>query len=213
MVDRVKRGYRSERRAAQSDRTRREVVAAASRLFVEHGYGGTTMDAVAETAGVSRKTVFTAVGGKADLLKTALDWAVTGDDRPVPLVDRPEMRLLLDQRDAAAVLTGWAAMLTEIDARTAALFHVLETAAGVDDTAQALYDESQQRRHRGAADIVSRLIDHGALKPGLSREDAVDIAWLAGDPILFTRLVGSRGWPVDRFAEWLGAGLTAQLLA
>ena len=31
---------------------------------------------------MSRKTVFTAVGGKLDLLKTALDWAVAGDDRP-----------------------------------------------------------------------------------------------------------------------------------
>ena len=59
------------------------IVDAAAGLFIAHGYGGTTVDAIAEAAGVSRKTVFTSVGGKADALKFALDWAVTGDDAPV----------------------------------------------------------------------------------------------------------------------------------
>ena len=83
MVDVVKRQYRSDLRTSQARETRRAIVAAASRLFVERGYGATTIDAVADAAGVSRKTVFTAVGGKVDLLKVALDWAVAGDDRPV----------------------------------------------------------------------------------------------------------------------------------
>ena len=213
MPDRVKRDYRSDLRTEQSQRTRRDVVAAAAQLFVEQGYGGTTMDAIAETAGVSRKTVFTAVGGKAELLKTALDWAVAGDDRPVSLTDRAETRRVLDESDATALLTGWVAMLTAIDARTAALFHVLEAAAGVDDDARALLEESQRSRHRGATDIVTRLIDLNALRPDLTQDDAVDIAWLAGDPILFDRLVRSRDWTAERFADWLGAMLAGQLLA
>ena len=55
------------------------------------GYAGTTIDAVATAAGVSRKTVFDSVGGKAQLMKLAYDFAIVGDDEPVPLVDRPEM--------------------------------------------------------------------------------------------------------------------------
>src|ERR1700754_4854471 len=89
MSEAVKRDYRSGLRAAQAEQTRRSIVSAAARLFVEGGYADTTIDAVAASAGVSRKTVFTAVGGKVDLLKTALDWAVVGDDRPVPMADRP----------------------------------------------------------------------------------------------------------------------------
>ena len=76
--------YRSGLRTEQARATRRAVVEAAHHLLVERGYQGTTIDAVAERAGVSRKTVFTAVGGKAELLKLAFDWALVGDDEPVP---------------------------------------------------------------------------------------------------------------------------------
>src|SRR5690348_16637917 len=95
----VKRQYRSDLRAAQAVDTRRRIVSSAARLFVEQGYGATTVDAVAEAAGVSRKTVFTAVGSKLDLLTTAVDWAVAGDDQPVPVADRSAMRRFLQQRD------------------------------------------------------------------------------------------------------------------
>jgi hypothetical protein len=41
-------------------------------------------DATAEAAEVSRKTVFTAVGGEVELLKLAFDWSVVGDVEPAP---------------------------------------------------------------------------------------------------------------------------------
>ena len=71
-MDSVKRDYRSTLRAAQARQTRRTVIAAATAVFVEHGFAGATIDAVAAAASVSRRTVFTAVGGKVELLKTAL---------------------------------------------------------------------------------------------------------------------------------------------
>ena len=61
---------------------------------------------IADAAGVSRKTVFTAVGGKLELLKTALDWAVAGDDRPVALADRRAMQQVLEERDPTALIAG-----------------------------------------------------------------------------------------------------------
>ena len=36
---------------------------------------------------MSRKTVFDSVGGKAQLMKLAYDFAIVGDDEPVPLAD------------------------------------------------------------------------------------------------------------------------------
>ena len=146
MPDSVKRDYRSELRAAQAQETRRSIVAAASRLFVEDGYGATTIDAVAEAAGVSRKTVFTAVGGKLDLLKLALDWAVAGDDQTVALSDRGAMRRWMDQADPRQVLDGLAGMLAEIGARVGALYGALEVAAGIDPAARELVEQSQRRR-------------------------------------------------------------------
>src|SRR5690348_17652255 len=130
MAAAVKRGYRSDLRAAHAVETRRRIVASAAELFVAHGYGATTVDAVAEAAGVSRKTVFTAVGSKLDLLTTAVDWAVAGDDDAVPLAERPAMRRLLSRRDPGDLLAGLARSTTAIGVRVAALYSAVEVAAG-----------------------------------------------------------------------------------
>ena len=72
--------YRSQLRAEQAAATRELVLDAATRLFVERGYAATSIDAIAEAAGVGRSTVFAAAGGKSWLLKTAYDRAIVGDD-------------------------------------------------------------------------------------------------------------------------------------
>src|SRR5690349_11330069 len=80
----VKRPYQSILRGAQAQSTREAVIAAAARLFAEDGYAATSIDAIAAAAGVSRATVFASVGGKAKLLKTALDVAIVGDEQTAP---------------------------------------------------------------------------------------------------------------------------------
>jgi AcrR family transcriptional regulator len=212
MSNAVKRDYRSELRAAQAQETRRSIVAAATRLFVEHGFGTTTIDAVAEAAGTSRKTVFTAVGGKLDLLKLALDWAVAGDDQTVALSDRAAIRRWMDQPDPRGVLTGLAGMLAEIGARVGPLYGALEVAAGMDPAARELVEESQQRRLDDARKVVRRLRELKALTARITHQEAVDLVWLAMDPALFDRLVRLRRWTSSRFAEWLAGMLCGQLL-
>jgi AcrR family transcriptional regulator len=212
MSEPVKRDYRSGLRAAQAADTRRLIVSAAARLFVEDGYGATTIDAVADAAGVSRKTVFTGVGGKVDLLKTALDWAVAGDDEPIALADRPALRELLALDDPVALLTAWVRVMVDIDVRVAGLFLALEVAADGDDAARGLLDESRAQRLDGARTVVKRLTALDALTDAVSRTDAVDLAWLATDPVLFDRIVRIRGWSVGTYETWLARTLTSQLL-
>lgn len=208
----VKRGYSSDLRAGQARETRRKVVSAASRLFVDKGYGATTIDAIADAAGVSRKTVFSAVGGKVDLLKLALEWAVAGDDAPVPLVDREAVGKILAEADPAALLRGWAAVTASIDARTARLFHALEIAAGTDAQARGLADRFERQRLDGARRIIDRLVSIDALNGELKRGEAIDLAWLSTDPTLYDRLVRVRGWSISRFEKWLAESLCRQLL-
>jgi AcrR family transcriptional regulator len=212
MADAVKRAYRSTLRTSQAEDTRRAIVGVAATLFTEVGYAATTTDAVAAAAGVSRKTVFTSVGGKVELLKTALDWAVAGDERPIPLADRPGVRDLLALTDPVLVLTGWIRLQVEIDTRVCGLFHALEVAAETEREARDLLDTMQDQRLAGAAQIIDRVTELGALNPGVARADAIDIAWLSADPVLFGRLVRIRGWSADRFESWLTATLTSQLL-
>src|SRR5437879_10486221 len=89
VVPEVKRPYQSTLRGAQAQSTREAVIDASARLFVEKGYAATSIEEIAAAAGVSRATVFTSVGGKAKLLKTALDVAIVGDDAPIALPNRP----------------------------------------------------------------------------------------------------------------------------
>src|ERR1043165_5051275 len=86
------RRYSSQVRDEQARRTRQAVVTAARELFLAQGYAATTIDAIAEAAHVSRRTVFNSAGGKSVLLKLAFEWAIVGDDEPVALADRPAVR-------------------------------------------------------------------------------------------------------------------------
>lgn len=208
----VKRTYRSTARDAQASETRRAVVAAAARLFTDIGYAATTTDAVATAAGVSRKTVFTAVGGKPDLLKTAIDWAIAGDDEAVALAERPAMREVLASTDPRALVIAWTAAHVEISQRVAGLFRALEVAAETDAGARSLFDTLQAQRLEGAAMIVDRVIALGALASSTTRARAIDQAWLSADPMVFDRMVRTRHWSVKSFKTWLADALIGQLL-
>ncbi|WNG85248.1 TetR/AcrR family transcriptional regulator [Mycobacterium sp. ITM-2016-00317] len=208
----VKRGYRSDLRAAQAQQTRRRVVTAAADLFVATGYGGTSVDAIAAAAGVSRKTVFTVVGGKAELLSSALDFAIAGDDAPVPLAERPEVAELMQLDDAGALLTAWAQLITDIDARVGALFAALDAASSADQGARELFEKLHAQRRDGARAVVAAVAALGPLRDGLSRSAATDLACLFSDPSWHRHLVGVHGWSGRRFATWLAGTLQQQLL-
>lgn len=64
----------STSRPGRPRRSSAEILAdAASELFLENGYSGTTVDQIAQRAGVSRATFFNYFAGKADLLWLDLD--------------------------------------------------------------------------------------------------------------------------------------------
>src|SRR3954452_6666727 len=113
MSDAGKRVYKSYLREGYARATRRQIVEAASRLFAERGYAASTIDAVAQEAGVSRKTVFTSVGGKVDLMRLASDGPPTGDDEPVSMGSRPEVLEIASDPDSARMLGKWATLLSD----------------------------------------------------------------------------------------------------
>jgi AcrR family transcriptional regulator len=212
MTEDVKRRYRSELRAAQAQETRRKIVAAAARLFVDDGYGATTVDAIADAAQVSRKTVFTSVGGKIDLLRLAVDWAVAGDDADVPVAERAEMRTALAADDPVEVLRGCTAVMAGINGRVADLFRTMEVAADHEPQARTLLTAAREQRVTDARAVARRLRSLGALEGRKAYEEAVDLIFLATDPHPFDVLVRQRGWAPSRYARWLGDSLIDQVL-
>src|SRR5258708_14497539 len=88
MQPRMPRRYRSSLRDAQARRTRQRVLDAATAVFLDRGYGGATIRAIAAEAKVSVPTVEALFGTKARVLKAAIDVAIAGDDEPVAVLDR-----------------------------------------------------------------------------------------------------------------------------
>jgi AcrR family transcriptional regulator len=208
----VGRPYHSTLRAEQARATRRAVVSAARDLFVELGWSRTTIDAVATRAGVSRKTVFTSVGGKAALLKLAMDWALVGDDEPVPMSERPviaEMERLTDPRELVA---RWARFVADLEERAAPLADVLLLAADADEEAAKVHTVSERNRLGGAEFIVARLTSTGGLRQGLATERAVAAALVLMDPAVHRTLVREHGWTGAEYAQWIERAAVAELL-
>ena len=207
----VKRSYQSSLRGAQAQSTREAVIAAAGRLFAERGYAATSIEEIAAAAGVSRATVFTSVGGKSKLLKTALDVAIVGDDEPIPLPDRPRSRAIRAEPDPRKYLALYAELVTEIDGRLAGIHEAVRGAAGADRDARALWETHLAQHRQGAANVIGDLARKGGIRKDLDPETAADIVWLLG-PGTYQMLVHTRGWSPDRFQEWLTETYISQLL-
>ena len=208
----VKKPYRSALREAQARATRRAIVDAAARLFIQRGYGATTVDAIAEAAGVSRKTVFTSVGGKTEALKLAIDWANVGDDEPVPMLERPHVKAMQNEPDARLILISQARYVRQAAARAAPLHAVVQAAAGLDADIRALAEDVRAQRIRGMRAMARVLADRGALKPGLTPSEGADVLWLLIDPGVYYRLVIEQHWDPDRYQDWLADALVSLLI-
>ncbi len=206
------RPYRSPLRESQARATRQAVVEAARDLFIERGWSATTIESVADRAGVSRRTVFTAVGGKTALLKVALDWALVGDDEPVPMADRPAIAEMAAEQEPAALVARWARFLADIEERAAPLAAVLDVAADVDPEAAAVREQSERNRAGGARSFVERLEAIGGLRAGLTPDRAAATAQLVMDPAVHRTLVGEHGWPREDYVGWVVEVVTAMLL-
>ncbi|MBA2719278.1 MAG: TetR/AcrR family transcriptional regulator [Chloroflexi bacterium] len=102
------------RTAAQARFTRRTIVEAAAGLFADRRYVATSFDAVAEAAGVGRATVFSHFSTKAQLLKTAYDVTLVGDDEAIPLPERPESLAVRANPDPPGFLIGYTSIATGV---------------------------------------------------------------------------------------------------
>jgi AcrR family transcriptional regulator len=204
--------YASQVRDEQARRTRRAIVTAAHDLFVAQGYAATTIDAIAEAAHVSRRTVFNSVGGKGALLKLAMDWAIVGDDEPIALADRPAIKAILAESDPRKAIMMWVQTVADVADRTAQLGEVLNAAADIDPAAAELLAEASSNRMSGAFAFVRYLASLDGLAAGMTEQRAAELCWALTDGHLHRLLVAQRGWSSADFTRWLSGSLAAALL-
>ncbi|MBD3781528.1 MAG: TetR/AcrR family transcriptional regulator [Micrococcales bacterium] len=201
MTDAVKpRRYRSPRRAAQAEATRRAVLDAARHLFTTQGYAGTAVGEVARRAGVSLDTVYASVGRKPELLLAVHDMALAGADEPVPSTERDYVAAVRAAPSARAKLEVYAAALGRRLPQVVPLAESLREAAATDAGCRRVWEALEERRAANMRVLAADLRAGGGVRPDLDDAEVAHRLWV-GNSASYYRLAtaGGRG-PEDYVA-------------
>jgi AcrR family transcriptional regulator len=208
----TKRTYNSSRRKEQALQTRRQIVEAARPLFIERGYAGATIDAIAQNAGVAPETVYAAFGSKRAILAGVFDVSLVGDDLPIPLLERRGPQEAMHETDQHRQIELFAADIYNIMSRVAPLFDVMRVAAKTETEIAEMFENILKARFQGMLAFVRALIKNGPLRPGIAAEKAADTVWALTSAEVFTLLQTNRGWSEEEHKQWLADSLTRLLL-
>ncbi len=214
MADRVnaRRRYNSPRRLEQAATTRREILKAAQRLFVEQGYAATTMSAIAAEAGVALKTVYVAFETKSGVVRALWNLLLRGDENDAPVPERGWYREVLEEPDPERQLRLNARNSRVAKLRIGGVIEVIHGAAPLDPDIDALWNRIQTEFHANQREIVKSLDDKRALRSGLDINRAADILWTLNHPDVWQLLVGQRGWTPEQYEQWFADAACSQLL-
>jgi AcrR family transcriptional regulator len=193
-------------RQARVQATRTLVLGCATDLFVRQGYLATTMGDIASAAGVAVQTLYLRFGSKAALLKACFDVAMSGDDEPVPVAERPwieELRRDPDLERAGRRLTANSRAILE---RAVPLFTRIEQAAADPEVAELLLDLKRQKLEMvGVFAGILRAKDD--FDERVSLERATDLLYAVGSEELFRLLCIERRWSGERWEEFVLSSL------
>jgi len=200
-----RRTYDNSRRQADAESRQRRIVTAGTALFVEKGFAATSIDQIAQAAGVSPQTVYAAFGSKAGVLSKAIDVAVLGDYGPETLIDRMPPLPDMSSEPKRMFFATAAHFARELHERVAPLIQVM---------LQAGLDELRMRvTHEIRADCASWVEQLGpALRPSLTKDDAADILVTIMAPYLFSLFTVDLGRSPDQYEKWLADALARMLL-
>jgi TetR/AcrR family transcriptional regulator, regulator of autoinduction and epiphytic fitness len=207
-----RRPYEMSNRARQARETRRRMVDAAAHLFVRDGYSATSINAIAEKAGVAVPTVYASLRSKANILRAVVELTVRGDDDARPLASRAAWQRIERQHDPRKQLRQFARLHRQICDREAAVFAQLQAAAGADPEATQLLAEHDERRHQTQSRLAETLAGRDQLKPGLTAREAADAIWTLASERTYLALVRDRGWRPANYERWVAEQLVAALL-
>lgn len=208
------RSYTSPLREEQARQTQRRILDAALRLFLEQGYTATTMAAIAAAAGVSAQTVYKAFGSKPALVKRLHDVTLAGDDEPITMADRPEMIAVREETDPRRMLLAYAHVGRLMLDRVGPLMRVLLAGARTGDPdLRAYVDTVNGERLVGTGMAARRLAEQGALRDGVSEQQARDAIWTLNSVEVWSLLTEQRGWSTEQYEQWVGRAMGDAVLA
>ena len=201
-----KRPYHSRARQRQAEETRRRILAATRELFATRGYAGTTLEAIAEIAEISPKTVSAVFGSKRAILAELIN----------PNAFSALVQQLLDELRATPEPSQRLSLVAQITRRAyeplVPELELLRTAGAVAPELAELARQIGARRRENQARLIAYLHEHRALRHGLLQEEATDVLWALTSYDLYRMLVVEQHWPPERYETWLAQLLMQHLL-
>jgi AcrR family transcriptional regulator len=201
----TRRRYDSTRRQADAEARHRRIVDEATKLFLDNGFGATSIGQIAEAAEVSPQTIYATFGSKAGVLARSIDVALVGDFEDTPAFDRAPK--LADADDFVA----YADFLREINERISPLIRVMEQSAATDPALAELRSTLVDRIRSDCRRWVAQ-IGRKALRPGLSEEQAADVMAVLQAPNVYTSFTVDAGWSPQQYERWIADALPQLLL-
>lgn len=202
-----RRAYDASRRRASAQQRRGQIVAAARHLFGRYGYGATSIERIAREAGVAVPTVYATYRSKRALLIALLDQAEAQAD-----VAGLQGDLRAAAGDARKQLRRLVSFACRFYAQAADIVEIARGAGSTDEDLLALWKVGEQRRLRSQAPLTDAWGRAGALRKGLSPEEALDMLWAMTGADHYRLFVVERNWSADHYEAWLGQSLQRLLL-
>ncbi|MFW0794227.1 helix-turn-helix domain-containing protein [Gordonia sp. CPCC 205515] len=205
-----------QREAGEQTRreTRRRLLVAAREEFAERGYGRATVARIAERAGVTVPTLYSAWGSKRELLRGVMESAVSGSDDKGVDDSAPPVPMAPPDPDATPhqLLVFLVRQFRLLAERSAFGWRTYRDAAAIDPEAADDWTALMEIRRANFRHLIGRF-PTDALRPGLSREAAADTAWVIASPDTYDQLVRFGGYTLDEFEEWVATTMAAAILA
>lgn len=206
-----RRKYDNSRRRADAEARQRRIVDAASALFVEHGFGATSIDHIAAAADVSSPTVYATYGSKAGVLSAVIGAALVGDFDGIPVLDRAPDFANVSRGRYVARFAAYAKFIRTLNERMAPLIRVMEQAASSDPALGELRSQLRAVLYADCRHWIDQLGPKRLLR-GLSADRAVDVMAMTNSPYVYSMLTDDGGFTPDEYELWLAHALPHLLL-
>jgi AcrR family transcriptional regulator len=203
-------GDRRGRGSVAARATERAIIEASRRLFLERGYVGTTMEAIADEAGVVIQTIYNSVGNKQAVLSRVLDYTAAGPRAPTAVPDtmRASTAAAPDAISLAHLLAEWFA---EVQPRLAPLMRTIQEGAAVAPEVDAMEKARATQRFLNYHEAARAFATRADSKP-MKTPEAAALIWTLGHPSVYRFLVLDQGWSVPRYRRWIESILRAALV-
>jgi AcrR family transcriptional regulator len=208
-----KRKYNSTRRQAQAGETRRQILSAAHKLFLERGYAGATIELISEEAGVALKTVYAVFKNKREILLSLLNISSSDSgEEDIPVLERSGPKAVSQERDQRRQMQMFARVIAGNLEGAAAIAEIIHAAAKIEPDIDNLEQKLNQQRWQHMAVAVRIFEQNGPLRENLDEDYATDTVWTLTSPEVFLLLTRDRRWSKEKYAHWLAEALIKELL-